>query len=81
MNFQGTGGYWRSRLGVPHGAGVGSRGQNTEDLENHSKTAVAGGTPAEKGHYQFQLLSSSLRCRVETGFEREKAEAGRAVGR
>lgn len=59
---------------MPPGAGVGCRGQNTEDLEGHRKTA-------EKGHYQFQLLRSSLWCRVETGFKREKAEAGRAAGR
>ena len=64
---------------MPHMAGVGSRGQTTEDLESHSKKPL--GTSAEKGHDQIWVFSSLFWCREGDWIKREKAEAGRKVGR
>lgn len=60
--------------GRPLRAGVESRGQNTEDLENHSKVTLG-------GHQQRKDIIKFNWCSTEIQFKREKAEASRVVGR
>lgn len=60
VTFQGTGGHWWSRPGMPCGTGVGSSGLNTEDLERLSRASL-------EGHYQRKDIIRFDWCRAEVG--------------